>query len=262
MNNKLQNIDIRLILLAGVIFLSLLLYRQCETEKGLRNDLANAKNNQAALIDTVRVTKNRAGELQYQIRSFISSAEELKALNAELAAELQKQKGQVAQLTKIVGRLSSTHVDPAPGTTTSNGQPCDSLGGSFVTKWETYKQYDSINWRRLKGETTVNLKNKKVVNSETNILIDDISFDLITGLTQVDDHYEIFVKSNYPGFRPTSIKGAFIPSDKLCPKNPPKKWSFGVGPQVGLGLGVSGPNIAFGYYIGVGLSIQYTLFKF
>ena len=258
--NKLKNIDFRLILLAGIVLLGLFLFRQCEETKSLKSDLANAKNNQAALVDSVRVSKNRAGELQYQIRSFISTAEELKTLNAELFNEVQKQKGQVAQLTKIIGRLTTVHVDPIPGNTTASGQPCDSLGGSFVTKWESYKQYDSINSRMLKGETTVKLKDKKVVNSETNILIDDISFDLVTGLTQVNDHFEIFVKSNYPGFKPTSIKGTFIPTDKLCPKDPPKKWSFGAGPQIGVG--VTGPGVSLGYYFGVGLSIQYTLFKF
>lgn len=258
--NKLKNIDIRLILLAGIVLLGLFLFRQCEETKSLKSDLANAKNNQAALVDSVRVSKNRAGELQYQIRSFVSSFEELKTLNADLASEVQKQKGQVAQLTKIIGRLTTIHVDPIPGTTAASGQPCDSLGGSFVTKWESYKQYDSINSRRLKGETTVKLKDKKVVNSETNILIDDISFDLVTGLTQVNDHFEIFVKSNYPGFKPTSIKGTFIPTEKLCPKDPPKKWSFGAGPQAGVGI--TGPGISLGYYFGVGLSIQYTLFKF
>lgn len=260
MKEQFKNIDTRLILLAAVLLLGLLLFRQCEDNKSLQSDLANAKNNQAALVDTVRATKNRAGELQYQIRSFITSAEGLKALNAELAAELDKQKGQVAQLTKIVGRLTTVHTDPVPGTSSSKGQPCDSLGGSFITDWESYKTYDSINWRRLKGQTTLKLKDKKVTSSETNILIDDISFDLITGLTQVDDHFEIFVKSNYPGFKPSSIRGTYIPNDKLCPKDPPKKWSFGVGPQIGVG--VMGPNVSFGYYFGVGLSIQYTLLKF
>lgn len=260
MKDKLQNIDIRLILLAGVVFLTLLLYRQCETEKALRSDLQNAKNNQAALVDSVRASKNKAGELQFQIRSFISSIEDLKVLNSELASEVNKQRGQVAQLTKIVGNLSTKHDDPAPGINISKGQPCDSLGGSFISTWESYKKYDSLNWRILKGQTTINLKNKKVTNSETSILVDEVNFDLITGLTQVDDHFEIFVKSNYPGFRPTSIRGAYIPNDKLCPKQEPKKWSFGFGPQ--LGIGVTGPNVSFGYYFGAGFSLQYTLLNF
>ena len=260
MKDKLQNIDIRLILLAGIVFLSLLLYRQCETEKSLRYDLQNAKNNQAALVDTVRASKNKAGELQFQIRSFISSIEDLKVLNADLAAEVDKQRGQVAQLTKIVGNLSTVHKEPIGGINTTNGQPCDSLGGSFISTWEDLKKYDSINWRSLKGQTTFNLKNKKLISSETKILVDEINFDLYTGLTQVDDHFEIFVKSNYPGFKPASIRGAYIPNDKLCPKQEPKKWSFGVGPQVGLGI--VGPNISFGYYFGVGFSIQYILGEF
>ena len=260
--DKLKNTDSRIYLLMGVIILAIILLQQCDARKKAEADLAMAGNNIAALTDTVTRTKNRLGEEQFEKRTFITSLKGLESLNKDLYQEVKAQKGQVAQLTKIVGVLSTPlPQEPIGGTTTSSGSPCDSLGGSFATEWESHQQFDSTNYRTLSAQTEITLKDKRVKSSQTKILKDEIGFNLITGLEKKDNGYKIFVRSNYPGFKPTKIDGAFIPQEDLFPPQKKKNWGLGIGPQIGIGLGgVVVPTPV--WYLGLGISLQYNIFKF
>jgi len=240
-----------------VIGLAILLFHQCEKRKEAELDLALSKSNLTALNDTIEITKNALGQIQYEKSVLVSSKDGLKDLNADLYNELNAQKGKVAQLTKIVGGINTKHSNPYTGNTSVTGNPFDSIG-SYITEWKTYEKYDSINYRKLEGKTTVNLLNKNVSSSETAISLDEIGFDIITGLEKRDDHYEIFVRSNYPGFKPKKIDGAVIPVNDLIPNQPKKKWSVGAGPNISIGTGKNGPGV----YIGIGLGIQYSILKF
>jgi len=260
--DKLKNTDIRVYLLMCVIVLIILLMQQCDARKKAEYDLALAGNNIAALNDTIKLTTNRLGNAQYEKRTFITSVKNLEKLNSELYQEVKAQKGQVAQLTKIVGVLSTPKPkDPIDGTTVIKGVPCDSLGGSYLTTWETLQRFDSINSRSLKAQTEIFLKNKKVEKSQTKILEDRISFDLVTGLEKKDDGYRIFVRSNYPGFAPAKISGAFIPQSDLLPPQKRKNWSLGFGPHIGLGIRVV-PTPMPVWYVGIGLNYQFNLINF
>jgi len=256
--NKLKQLDSRLILLGGIVILLLLLFRQCEATKNAKSEGERYKNNIAALSDTIEVAKTKSGKLQFEKSVLIADYKELDDLNSDLAAELKDQKGKVAQLTKLVAILSTPHVTPIPGTGIIEGNPCDSIGGSFISDWDSKQTFDANNWRILSGKTTIGVKGGKLVSNETLITQDIIGFDLITGLEKKTDHYEIFVRSNYPGFKPTKIDGAVIPVTDLIPTPVDKHWSLGAGPQIGVGIS----NNGFGGYIGLGISLQYTILKF
>jgi len=265
MNNsmeKLKDTYSQLLMFIAIVVLTLLLLRQCGETRNAKTDLAMANQNNFALNDTIRVSKNRINELQYEKGILITSEKGLKDLNTELYSELKKQTGDIAFLQKIVGKLSTpVPGKPIPGTGSISGSPCDSVGVYHAT-WEDFRQFDHNNYRRLKAKTDITVKDKNVSSVNTDILIDDIGFDLITGIKEnPDGNFEIFVKSNYPGFMPTAIDGAFIPRKDLFPPQAKKNWGVGVGPQTGVGLGGS-TTLGPVWYFGIGLSVQYTFFKF
>ena len=255
---KLKQLDTRLIFLGGIVILALLLFRQCEATKNASAENERYKNNIAALKDTIETAKTESGKLQFERSVLIANNDELRELNSDLSKEIDDQKGKVAQLTKIIGILSTPHVDPIPGHGSTTGNPCDSLGGTFQSIWSDSLSFDVNNWRKLAGKTVIGVKGGKLISNETTITQDITGFDLITGLEKKTDHYEIFVRSNYPGFKPTKIDGVVIPVKDLIPTEKPKPWSLGAGPQIGVGIS----NKGFGGYIGLGISLQYTLLKF
>ena len=259
---KIKETDIRVIMLGAIIILAILLLQQCGAARNAKTDLAMANQNIFALNDTIRLATNRANELQYEKGVLITTEKGLKDLNQELYNELKKQGDDIAFLQKIVGRLSTPKPPgPLPGTGGVSGNPCDSTG-TYFAEWEDHRKFDSLNYRRLKAKTDITVINKKVTDVKTNIIIDEIGFNLITGIKEnKEGNFEIFVKSDYPGFVPTQIDGAFIPRKHLFPPQKKMNWSVGAGPQIGVGMGgLAQPGPV--WYIGIGVGLQYTFFRF
>jgi hypothetical protein len=257
MIETIKKLDSRLILLGGIVILVLLLFRQCEATKSASAETERYKNNVAALSDTIEATKNKLGKIQYEKSVLVASYDELKELNSDLTNEIDAQKGKIAQLTKIIAILSTPHPGPIPGTGVVEGNPCDSIG-TYISEWKSFQQFDANNFRNLSAKTELKVQKGVVLSSLTNIMTDELGFDIITGLEKKNDHYEIFVRSNYPGFKPTKIDGAVIPVNDLVPPPPVKHWSLGAGVQAGAGITTNG----FGGYIGIGISLQYNLLNF
>ena len=188
MINLIKKIDSRLILLGGIVILVLLLFRQCEATKNASSETQRYKNNVAALADTIEETKNKLGKTQYEKSVLVASYDELKDFNSDLTTEIDAQKGKVAQLTKLIAILSTPHPEPIPGTGIVEGDPCDSIGGSFISDWNSKQTFDANNWRILAGKTTIDVKGGNLIKNETLITEDQIGFDLITGLEKKTDH--------------------------------------------------------------------------
>jgi hypothetical protein len=247
-----------LIYIGAILLLIAITLFQCDGNRSLKTDLETAKTNITALQDTVTTSKNRIGQLQYERATLITSERGLKDLNADLAKEVDAQRGKIAQLNRIISIISTPKPGPIGGTGASSGDPCDSIG-YYTAEWTSEQRFDENNFRALSATTQITVKKKAVQTVQTEITRDDIGFDLITGLEKREGGYEIFVRSNYPGFRPTKIEGAFIPQNDLFPQQKKKNISVGVGPQIGLGMT---PALVPTFYFGVGLGIQYTFFKF
>ena len=249
---------IHLFALILVIVLLLAFLQTCNSLRKTKTDLEMAKTNITAMQDTITTSKNRIGQLQYERATLITSEKGLKSLNADLAKEVESQRGKIAQLNRIIAIISTPKPGPIGGTGASSGDPCDSIG-YYTAEWSSEQRFDENNFRNLAATTQITVKKKAVQSVQTEITRDDIGFDLVTGLEKRDGGYEIFVRSNYPGFRPTKIEGAFIPQNDLFPPQKKKNFSVGVGPQVGLGLT---PTMVPTLYFGIGLGIQYSFFKF
>jgi len=253
-------VDLRIILVVIVLILVGFLYTEHQKNAQSELQFKRYEENIAAMRDSIRQGHDRENKLYYEKSILIATNNDLGRFNENLSEEIKKQGGRVEQLTSMIITFVSNHKDPVPGTVVVKGDPCDSIGGDFTTSWSTLEKYDSLNYRKLEATTVISLKNKKVVGSKTNITTDELAFNLITGVEKKNDKYEIFVKSNYPGFKPTKIDGAIIPTADLCPTPKIKHWSIGVGPQIGIGAarGISQPV----FYIGLGFGIQYTFLRF
>lgn len=225
----------------------------------LKTQLTVSEQNNRALADTVRVSENKIGDLEYSKSILISEKRELKNLNVDLAEELKKEKGKVRELTKIVSEIKS---DTVYITNTLITYP----DGSYGLDWIHDKIFDDENERHIAGVSKFDLDSNGVITPlETIITRDDIKFNLITGLRETKDgNVEIFVRSDYPNFVPSSIDGAIIdPKKHPVMKKFTKKKRFGIGPYVGLGLGVNmTPNANIGLGFNVGIGVHYSILRF
>jgi len=250
-----------ILLLVAIAILCILLFKQCDSNADLKSQLYIQNENLDALKDTVRLQKNKAGEATYVKKTLLADKKTLEKLNKDLKEELDKQKGQVIVIERVV---TETEVD----THYVNNYLTAYGNNKFSLDWK----YDSIfspdNYRKFSGNSffTVDTINNKVVPGKTRINEDELGFSFVTGLREKDKSLEIFVTPNYPGMKITKIDGAVIDPSKsevLKKMFPNKKFSFGpyVGVGIGAGYGLNGNPIA-GPVFNIGFGLQYSLIKF
>ena len=97
-----------IVLLAIVAILCLLLFRQCDGNLSLKSQIKIQNMNLDALKDTVRIQKNKASEATYAKKTLLADKNSLEKLNKDLKEELDKQKGKVIVIEKVV---TETKVD-------------------------------------------------------------------------------------------------------------------------------------------------------
>lgn len=248
-SNKQRNILLILVIILGVILL--FTTKSCNS---LKTDLAVSNQNNKALSDSVRFSKNKVGELEASRNVLISEKRGLEKLSKDLAEEVKKEKGKVYSLNKYILTIGNK-----PGDTVYiENTLIEYKNGEYGLDWKYDTIFDTENSRNLTGISKFKLVDGNIIPLNTLITKDDVNFSLVTGLKEKDDNIEIFVRSNYPGFNVINLEGAIIDPKK----NPvfkkfitPKKWS--VGPYIGFGFSSSlTPSVQ----IGVGL--QYSIFKF
>jgi hypothetical protein len=82
----------------------------------------------------------------------------------------------------------------------------------------------------------------------------EIGMSFITGIKDGKDHYEIFIKSDYPGLTVTDIQGSIL-DKKMIQSN---ESAVVFGPSIGYGAVLS-PNGTFGHGFTVGFNATYNL---
>jgi hypothetical protein len=251
-----------LIYIAGIIILSLFLLKQCNSTSDAKREQLITEQNIFALKDTVRAVKNKANELQYQKGILIATNGNLKDLNKDLAAEVDKQKGKVIFLQTVVADLKNKPPKFIP--TEVYIYP----DGRRSLKWNYDTIFSPGNSRKLAGESFFVVDSTshvfKVIPLYTDINKDAMSIKFTTGITKntKEDRYEIFVKSDYPGFSVAQIDGAFIPTKDPIFGAPPKPKRYGVG--VNVGGNVSYNPFTKQPYVGIGIQVglQYNFKQF
>jgi len=224
----------------------------------MSNQLAITEQNHKALGDSLRVSENKVGDLTFSKNVLIAENGDLKDLNSDLADELDKTKGKVRELTRIISEIKA---DTVIITNTLIEYP----DGSYGLEWAHDTIYNKDNERHLAGISKFKLDSLgSVTPLETTITKDRILFKLVTGLREKDGNVEIFVTSDYPGFEAIELDGAIIdPKKHPVIKKFTNKKRWGIGPYVGLGLNVTTtPTPSVGLGASFGVSVHYSWIRF
>jgi hypothetical protein len=259
--------NLNLVMFIAIIVLILLLLQKCNGNAHLKQAVANGKQNQKALLDSLRQVKNRAGELQAEKLTLIATAKELELLNKGLYDEVKKQKGTVIQLTASNAELRSTirglQTNLEPETTYVYLGETPRWPKKYRLNWSYDSTYSAGNYTKLSGFSRISLLNDStLLPGLTDITENTQGFKLITGLRKEGDDYQIFVKSDHPGFNVSNIEGAIIPGKNNPLFDQPKKWGLGVtvGPNFSYGYGIGGQGLFVG--VGATFGIHYNIIKF
>ena len=255
-------------LLAAVIFL-LLFLQQCNSNSNLKKEKDLMEQNDKALKDTLSFTETKNGEMQAEISTLVMDKGTLEKANKGLYDEVQNQRGKVAQINRVNAELRSDITvlqgmiaedieEPSGSVDAAGNYSKYPINLSHTFKYDT--TFSPGTYRRITTSTKLKLTNDStVLPGATTISEDVFGISFITGLEKRDDHYEIFVRSKYPGFQVTKLEGAIIPQDDLLPPQKKKPWS--VGPYVGGSINITREGAtSFGGSVGVG--VMYSIFRF
>lgn len=228
-------------------------------------DVVKYEQNIAALQDSVRTYETKNGDLVYEKSALLVTSNELEKFNEELAAEVKELKDNPIVITKFVTKIVHDTLWLEPDIDTDNiTWNADSTIKLIPFTWSDSTEYAPNNYRNIAGQYIIQVDTSlNVATQSFAITTDELGLSFTTGITENKDGLlEIFVKSPYPGFKPTEIDGALIdPSESDVIKNffPPKRWA--ISPYVGYGLYVDPGKATVGTGVQLGIGISYGVFQ-
>lgn len=223
---------------------------------GAKDETRIDKQNIKALKDTLRVTKNKIGELEYSKATLISDKDDLSGLNKELSEELKKAKGKISELSKYSITVNPTKDAPIKSTKDTLIKKDDE---EHKITWNFDKKYNEFNWLKLSGETNFIIDEKgNVIPLGSNLLTLEERINITQGLREKDGLLEVFIKSDHPFFNVNDLESVIInPKDHVLNSVIKEKAKrFGLGPVIGYGFTQNGTT----YFIGAGLT--YSIIRF
>ena len=242
----------------GIAIVVLLVLKQCNQISNLKEDLENTEmvsernfNNYKAAQDSIKIEKNKNGELVSRIGSFEYDVEVLESDKSNLLTRYNKV---LIEKTKIenINTLISTDLvikDSIIDSSVKVSQDEDTL----TFKFNDEKKWDKYNWRTFNGELKLNR-----LDSTFNIKSSRFDFNqgisLTTSIVKEEGRSILRITTPYPGLDFTNIENINIVNDKLNQKQKKKSgWSIGVGFNYGINLNndqiiSTGPSIGIGVY--------------
>jgi hypothetical protein len=228
---------------AVAIVLVLMLAQTCKKNSDLKKEKAQQEQNMAAKNDTLHQQKLKTGELQFTIDGYIASVKDLKNINKDLADEVDKQKGTVVNLNKVVVLLMQDTTDLRKYINeikSAKEKPTKVNDTTYSVPWTLAYSYDSLNYDLFKGRTKIGLtvrdkslakfdfSNVNVLNEGSELLTRMTQMELVYGQKYVKGKLVVFANSKYPGFHVVNMEGFTVP-------DPPKKhWFTGWNVQLGI----------------------------
>lgn len=253
---QIEKIKLNHILIASVAIMAILMLRQCGKIETLKTENQVGIQNIVALNDSIRVIQNDWNEDITLKNTLIADKKELKELNSELSDEVKKLEGEVLYISNV---LSSIEND----TVYIENEVIQYPDGVNELSWSFTNDFGNGNSRILGGNSkfVIDTLNNSfdIIDKGTTISRDVINLRLTTGLTELDDTYQIYVKTDYPGITFSDINGAVLDKDRFMKQTQPN-WVFG--PSVYFGLGIDPLNRTAGPQIGAGISITFNLNKY
>lgn len=247
MNERLAYIGVITALALGLLFT----IRGCSSKD---EELQISRQNVQALTDKTRQTKNLVDQLQFEKKTFIGDIETLRILNSELTGEIEKQRGNVRTITKVITKVvfDTVKID----------NRVDKINDStFVINFDHTKNFDSSNSISFKGSVPTVLSSsegKTTLKSNATTIYDmNLDMKLYTGIREEDGIYSIFARTDFPGVK-FDLDGAIVDPEKSFINK--KKTPFSMMLGAGLGYGVTpGGN---GVFPSVGIFVGINLFNF
>lgn len=193
-----------------VIVFAIANFVQFNQKQILQKKVAVAEQNLGAANDTIRVTKDRNGKLEYDKLSFLTSKmSDLEKINTELYKEVKETKGTVNTIIKA--GVTIVH-DTIPLTINSNVS-----NGKVTSNFNFDTAYSPGNYHNLRGYTEYDLQTGK---SKGELSLDEIAFTATTGIREINGKREIFFKPDYPGLTVTKLQGAQIDANLFSTPKP------------------------------------------
>jgi hypothetical protein len=253
---KKWNISLNTIFIATIAILAILLLRQCGKVEELKIENQVGVQNIIALNDSIRVIQNKWDEDISLKNVYIAEKGDLEKINKDLSKEVDRLEGKVLYVSNI---LSSIKND----TVFIENEVVRYPDGLNELSWTLDKDYGNGNSRLLSGNSRFIVDTLggsfNIIDKGTIISRDVTNLKLITGLTELDDTYQIYVKTDYPGITFSEISGAVLDKQRFTKQTQP---SWILGPSVYLGIGVDPLNRTAGPQIGLGLSVTFNLNKY
>jgi tetrahydromethanopterin S-methyltransferase subunit G len=244
----------------GVVILVLLLLQQCNSNASLKREIKQVQmvadrelNNYKAGQDTIRIERNKNGELVAKKLAYEFDINSLTDSNKKAIADYQR----ALNLTKDIKNINSllrTEIRIKDSIINSKGTVVSLTDSTSTINFDDTKNWDKYNWRRFNATVDV-LRNKKTNTlSVTSSRFDfEQGIELKAAILNENGVNSLKITTPYPGIEFTNIENINLVNDKLNQKNE-KKAGFSIGIGAGYGINLI-PNsiITVGPQIGIGL---------
>jgi len=245
-----SNIKLILGLIILVLFLTLT-FKQCQVDSKSKTLII--------LNDSVKVLKNRAGELYASNNAYVISSADLKKVNKELYDENAKLKNQKPLLvTKIVPKIEYRDTTL---TTFISSYFDDNKNKVFNLNWKKDTTYSKSNSFKLEGTTTLKIDTLlKPIDFSSKVKALDISMKLFLSVVENSKtkNLEINARTDFPGVTFQELEGYVIDPQKIKSIKeviPKKRW--GLGAYAGFGFSGNSSSMIVGPSVGVAITYNF-----
>lgn len=223
-----SQIIIGTLLVISLVFLCYSI-NKCSDYKDLNN------HNIVALTDSIKYYKSKTGDLVAEKTLLEGDLSTLKLANEELYNQIKDMK--LKDPTVVVHYNTVTEFLPQD---TAWEVIRDTITGTVQKDFAFNNE-----WRTLEGNVTV---------SDSTLGMNITKDQVFVDYTLAVQNSKVYMTSHNPYVKFTEIQGITIPQPKK------KKFSLGIGPQVGYGYNFKGKQ--FAPYIGIGIGLQWNIIQF
>lgn len=244
-------------ILIGVFVL--LFLKQCNQVEQLKTEVEQTKivanrnyNNLLASQDSIKVEKNKNGQLVSKISSYQFEINTLSDKNEKLIASYNELLNINSDLNDINSLISAElKIKDSIINAWSNISYQDD--NTINLEFADDKEWDKYNWRKFNASIKLFKQDSlfKIGSSQFNY---SQGISLTAAILENEGRQELRISTPYPGIEFTQIENINLVNDKLNPTlQKPKNWGLGIGIQYGINLNNQqvvnwGPSIGVGLY--------------
>ena len=241
-----------------VALITFLVLKQCNQISNLKQDLENTEkiadrnfNNYKTALDTIKIERDRSGQLVSMIGTFEYDVEVLKSDKSKLLNKYSKVLREKTKLENINNLIAAdlTIKDSIIDSNIKVTQNKDTI---------TFGFRDTINWDKYNYREFSGTLELEKIDSMFKVKSSRFDFNqgisLTTAIVKEDGREVLRITTPYLGIKFTNIENVNIVNDKLNQKYKKKAgWSVGVGFGYGINLNnnqviSTGPSIGLGIY--------------